>query len=98
MISQPEVFIRNDVNIRRLFYITTGTAVLQHAFNNTICTLPVMAYLLQVLFYVSRYSDGLLGIPLAQFMLHLVNELHAHFRKIISKIERVLYLVGNACC
>ena len=50
MISQSQIFIRQCIDICWFFYPAAASAVLQHAFYNSISSFAMMIYFFQVLF------------------------------------------------
>jgi hypothetical protein len=70
----------------------------QHAFYNGIGAFAVHVYLFS--FWAISSAIAILSslFPLFFFLFHSQAINGIHFRKIIDKVERVLYLVGDAGC
>ena len=71
MIGQPQILIRQRIDIGRLFYSAAASAVLQHAFYDAIRPLAMVKDLFQVLLYIPGNCFCFICISLINLFNHL---------------------------
>jgi uncharacterized protein with PQ loop repeat len=100
MIAQPQVFIGQCVDVSRFFLPGAGATMLEHAFYNGIGTFAVVVDFFEVLFQSFRISpsssSSLSPLSFILSLFHFFYQFVAYFRKVVDKVQRILYFMGNA--